>query len=71
MLVCITMIRFQDSRIKVVGVIILPGTKITRCLGYRVLLQCLMGHDIFRGKRNRQRLLHTLAYGIRKKIEVW
>lgn len=36
MLVFTAMIRFQDSRIKI-GVIILPGTKITRCLGYRVL----------------------------------
>lgn len=36
MLVSVTTIRFQDSRIKE-GVIILPGTKITRYLGYRVL----------------------------------
>lgn len=66
MLVSIRMIRFEDSGIKV-GVIILPGIKVTRCLGYRVLWQCVMGHYIFRGKRNRQRLPHTLAYGIRKK----
>lgn len=63
--------KIMNSRSKV-GVIIIPGTKATKCLSCRVLCQCLIGQDIFRDKRNRQQQVHTLAYGISKiKIKVW
>ena len=52
-----------------VGVIIIPGTSVNRCLGCSDL--CLIGHGIFRDKRNGQQLVHTLAYGIGKKINMW
>lgn len=48
-----------------VGIIILPGTNVTMYLDYSNLF--LIGHGIFRDKRNRQQLELTLAYGIRKK----